>query len=173
MDLSAQTRLLAAYNAWANRRLYDAASLLSEEEYRRDCGAFFRSMQGTLNHVLVGDRVWMKRFTGEGDHPKTLDAVLFDHFDDLRAAREAEDARILCWADTLDAGQLDGSFTFTMITLPDRVTQKLAPCVSHFFNHQTHHRGQAHTILSILGKEPPPLDLIYFTRTDAGKALTG
>ena len=171
MNLLQTFRLFGAYNRWANTRLYDAASALSDEAYRRDCGAFFKSMHGTLNHILVGDRVWMKRFTGEGDHPSELDAILFDDFAGLREAREAEDARILDWVQSLDQTDVEGDFTFTMITLPDTITQKLAPCVSHFFNHQTHHRGQAHTILSLLGEAPPPLDLIYFTRTDEGQAL--
>ena len=112
-----------------------------------------------------------KRFTGEGEHPRQLDAILFEDFTGLRQAREAEDARIIAWVRSLDEAAIEGEFTFTMITLPDTITQKLAPCVSHFFNHQTHHRGQAHTILSLLGEAPPPLDLIYFTRTDEGQAL--
>lgn len=169
MSLLQTFRLFAAYNRWANTRLYNAASGLGEEAYRRDCGAFFKSMHGTLNHVLVADRIWMKRFTGEGEHPDTLDAVLFEDFDELREAREVEDARIITWVKSLDEAAVGGEFTFTPITTPGTLTQKLAPCVSHFFNHQTHHRGQAHMILSVLGHEPPSLDLIYFTRTDEGK----
>ena len=172
MGLLQTFRLFAAYNCWANTRLYDAAGGLSDEAYKRDCGAFFKSMHGTLNHILVGDLVWMKRFTGEGEHPAELDAVLFDEFAALREARQAEDARIIDWVRSLDEAAISGEFTFTPITMPQTVTQKLAPCISHFFNHQTHHRGQAHTILSILGETPPPLDLIYFTRTGEGKALS-
>ena len=67
----------ARYNAWANTRLFDAAALLSDTDYRADRGAFFRSVHGTLNHLLVTDRVWMSRFTGEGDSPERLDAILF------------------------------------------------------------------------------------------------
>src|SRR6185437_10599977 len=78
----------AAYNAWANRRLYDAAAMLSDAEYRSDKGAFFKSMHGTLNHLLVTDRIWMHRFTGEGDEPQRLDAILHERFEALRAARE-------------------------------------------------------------------------------------
>lgn len=172
MSLLHTFRLFAAYNRWANGQLYDAAARLEEDAYRRDCGAYFRSMHGTLNHVLVGDRVWMKRFTCEGEHPDKLDAILFDDFSALREAREAEDARIIDWVQSLDEAAIDGEFTFTPITMPETITQKLAPCISHFFNHQTHHRGQAHTILSLLGHEPPSLDLIYFTRTEEGKALS-
>ena len=72
--------MFAAYNQWANGRVYDAASLLSDEEYRCDTGAFFKSMMGTLNHIVAGDRIWMKRFTGEGEAPTTLDAIIHSRF---------------------------------------------------------------------------------------------
>ena len=75
----------AGYNAWANRRLYDAAALLSDGEYRADKGAFFKSMHGTLNHLLATDRIWMKRFTGEGEAPDRLDAIVHERLADLRA----------------------------------------------------------------------------------------
>ena len=92
----------AGYNAWANRRLYDAAASLSDAEYRADKGAFFKSMHGTLNHLLATDRIWMKRFTGEGDAPERLDAILHERLADLRAAREAEDRRIVSYIEGLD-----------------------------------------------------------------------
>ncbi len=89
--------MFAAYNAWANGRIYEAAAALGEDEFRRDTGAFFKSLMGTLNHILVADRVWMKRFTGEGDAPASLDTILFSDFAKLRAARETEDKRIVKW----------------------------------------------------------------------------
>ena len=76
--------MLAAYNAWANRRLYDAAAALPDADYRADRGAFFKSVHGTLNHLLVADRIWMRRFTGAGEHPNRLDAILFEDFSELR-----------------------------------------------------------------------------------------
>ena len=79
-------RMFAAYNKWANGRIYEAASQLSHDEFERNTGAFFKSMMGTLNHLLVADRIWMKRFTGEGDAPTTLDAILARDFARLRAA---------------------------------------------------------------------------------------
>ena len=89
--------MLAAYNAWANRRLYDAAAALPDADYRADRGAFFKSVHGTLNHLLVADRIWMRRFTGAGEHPNRLDAILFEDLSELRAAREAEDGRIAAY----------------------------------------------------------------------------
>ena len=161
--------MFAAYNAWANAILYAAASELSLKQYNRDVGAFFKSMNGTLNHILVADRIWMRRFTGEGEHPPSLDVVLYPELGELTIARKAEDRRIVRYISRLEPSDLLGSFTYLPITTPDPVTQRLSPALSHFFNHQTHHRGQAHTILSILGHEPPSLDLIYFQRTAEGR----
>jgi uncharacterized damage-inducible protein DinB len=156
--------MLAAYNAWCNRRLYDAAAGLSDEDYRADRGAFFKSLHGTLNHVLVADRIWMRRFTGEGEAPTRLDAILFDDLATLRQAREAEDARIIAYADSLTDTKLTGLFRYRTIVKPAEVEQPLAPALIHFFNHQTHHRGQAHCILTGLGVDAPSFDLVLFQR---------
>jgi uncharacterized damage-inducible protein DinB len=164
--------MFAAYNAWANGRVYDAASALSQEEFGRDTGAFFKSMKGTLNHVLVADRVWMKRFTGEGDHPAGLDATLHEALPALRLAREAEDRRIKDWVAGLTDRALTGRFTYTTVTDLRTVSQRLAPALAHFFNHQTHHRGQAHMILTALGQPSIALDLIYFQRTEEGREFS-
>ena len=161
--------MFAAYNAWANRRLYDAASELTDEEFRRDVGAFFGSLMGTLNHLVAADRIWMKRFTGEGDAPVTLDATLHRDLASLRAARSAEDDRIVDWVGSLGEKAFAGRVTSITVTDVRTVSQKLAPALAHLFNHQTHHRGQAHTILTSLGKKAPALDMIYFQRTDDGR----
>lgn len=162
-------RMFAAYNAWANAQLYDAAHDLSDEEFNRDTGAFFRSMLATLNHILVADRIWMKRFTGEGQAPATLDTILFSNFAKLRAAREAEDRRIADYIEGLTEKAFAGRFTYMTVTDMRTVSQRLAPALAHLFNHQTHHRGQAHMILTSLGKPSLTLDLIYFQRTENGR----
>jgi uncharacterized damage-inducible protein DinB len=164
-------QMFAAYNRWANGVLYEAAGRLSDADYRRDVRAFFHSMHGTLNHVLVGDLVWLHRFTGKGESPKALDLILHEDLEGLSAARRATDERIVDWVDTLDEAALAGRFTYITVTDVRTVSQRLAPALDHFFNHQTHHRGQAHMILSVLGHEPPPLDLIYFQRTEDGRAF--
>ena len=87
--------MLAGYNAWANQRLYEAAGELADADYRADHGAFFGSVHGTLNHLLVDDRIGMHRFTGEGPSLTKLNAILYEGFAGLRAAREAEDDRIV------------------------------------------------------------------------------
>jgi uncharacterized damage-inducible protein DinB len=161
----------AAYSVWANRRLYEAVSFLSDADYRADKGAFFKSMHGTLNHLLVTDYIWMHRFTGEGEAPARLDAILHDQFDALRTAREAEDRRIVAYIDSLDEERLAGAIHYRRVSTPEEFVQPLMPALNHLFNHQTHHRGQAHTILTALGKNAPELDMLYFQRlTAAGKA---
>lgn len=160
----------AGYNAWANRRLYDCAAALTDAEYRADRGAFFKSMHGTLNHLLATDRIWMKRFTGEGDAPDRLDAIVHEGFAELRAAREAEDRRIVAWIDGLDETRLAGVISYRRVSSPEEFVQELMPALDHWFNHQTHHRGHAHMILTSLGKAAPELDLLYYQREVAAGA---
>ncbi len=164
-------QMFAAYNRWANRAVYAAARELSEDEINRNQGAFFGSMIGTLNHLLVADRVWMHRFTGTGEAPKALDTVLHPGLDDLEMARNAEDERILSWIDGLTEERIAENFTYTPLTNPNPVTQRLGSALSHLFNHQTHHRGQAHMILTTLGRPSLSLDLIYFQRLEGRQWL--
>jgi uncharacterized damage-inducible protein DinB len=161
--------MFAAYNRWANTRLYEAAGELDEKEWQKDTGAFFGSMMGTLNHLLVADRIWMKRFTGLGEAPNALNAIVDRTYEGLHAARITEDARILEWVDALDPEEFQGRFTYVTVTDVRTVSQRIAPALSHLFNHQTHHRGQAHAILTMLGKPSVQLDMIYFQRTDDGR----
>ena len=161
--------MFAAYNRWANARIYDAAAALPEEAFKRDVGAFFGSLMGTLNHILVADRIWLKRFTGEGGAPSALDAILYADLAKLRAAREAEDKRIVEWVSSIGPKALAGRFTYTTVTDIRTVSQRLAPALDHLFNHQTHHRGHAHTILTSLGQPSVQLDLILFHRTVEGR----
>ena len=154
----------ARYNAWANARLFDAAALLGDADYRADRGAFFKSVHGTLNHLLVTDRVWMFRFTGEGEPPERLDAILFEQLEPLRDAREAEDARIVRYITGLDETSMEGSITYRRVSTPEAITQPLAPALAHWFNHQTHHRGQMHGLLTGLTGRAPELDLLFYQR---------
>ena len=160
----AHYRMFGRYNAWANSRLYDATARLSTEQYRADRGAFFKSVHGTLNHLLATDRIWMQRFTGEGDAPNRLDAILFESFDDLRAARVAEDRRIVDFVDRLDDGRIAGTIKYRRVSSPEEFEQQLAPALAHWFNHQTHHRGHVHALLTGLVGDAPELDLLIFQR---------
>ena len=164
--MKSRYQMFAGYNAWCNERLYDAAALIPDAEYRRDRGAFFKSLHGTLNHLLVGDRIWMRRFTGVGDAPPSLDAILHDDFEDLRSVRRSQDVLINRFIDNLDEERLGGTLRYKTVVNPQTIEQPLAPALDHFFNHQTHHRGQAHALLtSILGNDKTPsFDLIVYQR---------
>jgi uncharacterized damage-inducible protein DinB len=156
--------MFAGYNRWANERIYGLAATLPDADYRADRGAFFKSIHGTLNHLLVGDRIWMRRFTGTGDAPKQLDTILFDDFEALRVARRAEDERIIGWVATLSEADIAGSMRYRTVSNPQTLEQPRAPALDHFFNHQTHHRGQAHALLTAITGDAPSLDLIVFQR---------
>jgi uncharacterized damage-inducible protein DinB len=164
--MKSRYQMFAGYNAWCNERLYDAAAQVSDADYRADRGAFFKSLHGTLNHLLVGDRIWMKRFTGAGELPPSLDAILYDDFAALRAARRSEDTRISRYIDGLGEDDLVRSFRYRTIVNPQTIEQALSPALDHFFNHQTHHRGQAHGLLSaVIGNDATPsFDLIIYQR---------
>lgn len=154
--------MFAAYNSWANRRLFDAAAKLNHDEFNKDCNVAFKSMHGTLNHLLLADSVWMGRFQQQDFSIDGLDMILHDDLGALTSARLLMDRRIVDYVATLTEADLEGAFTYTPVTIPDPVTLKLANSLAHLFNHQTHHRGQAHAILTRLKGEAPPLDLIYF-----------
>src|SRR5579883_960450 len=131
--------MLAAYNSWVNERLYEAAARIPDAEYRRDRGAFFGSLHGTLNHLLVGDRIWMHRFTGEGEVPR----------------------------------ELAGTIRYHSTRSPADLEQHLAPLLLHFFNHQTHHRGQAHCLLTEITGEAPSFDLLIYQRQTGAGMIKG
>jgi uncharacterized damage-inducible protein DinB len=156
--------MMAGYNAWANARIYDAAARLPDAEYRADRGAFFKSVHGTLNHLLVADRIWLRRLSGTGEAPDRLDAILFERLKDLEAARHAEDARIVAFVDGLTEGDFARVVHYRTITGTMEFRQPLGPVLVHVFNHQTHHRGQVHALLTGLTGDAPSLDLILFQR---------
>jgi uncharacterized damage-inducible protein DinB len=173
MTLQHHFRSLARYNQWANRRLYDAAAELTAAQFGEDRGAFFGSLKGTLNHLLVTDRIWMARFTGQGPTYDRLNLILHEDLSNLRSAREAEDARIVAHIDALEETAFSGVFRYRRVSTPEAFEQPLGPALAHFFNHQTHHRGQTHGILTQLVGRAPELDLLYYQREsgDGGRVL--
>lgn len=156
-----QTRMMAGYNRWMNERLYAVCEELTDEERKADRGAFFRSVHGTLNHLLLGDRVWMARFTGDLYPVKSLDQELYEDFGQLRSERTITDERIESWAAGLTDDVLGGKLEFSTIVKPAKRTYDLWVCVTHFFNHQTHHRGQLTTLLSQAGQDYGVTDLLW------------
>jgi uncharacterized damage-inducible protein DinB len=155
---------MAQYNAWANTRLFRMAGALRDELYRRDVGTYFKSLHGTLNHLLSTDRIWMHRLTGAGDHPDKLNAILFDDLPSLHAARVGEDRRILEFVQALPEPAFEQMWDYRTLNGTPQ-TQRRREILAHLFNHETHHRGQAHAILTVLGvTEPDSLDLLIMQR---------
>ena len=163
---------LGRYNAWANARLYDAALDLPDDAYRRPVGVFFGSLHGTLNHLLVTDLMWLKRLTGQGEAPARVDVILHEDLGALARARIAQDARLLATLAGWDEAGLARVVAYRT-SAGVAHEQPVADILAHLFNHQTHHRGQAHAALSILtGREPPSLDLLQFQRGVAAPDLS-
>jgi uncharacterized damage-inducible protein DinB len=161
--LKAHFDQLAAYNRWANRRLYEDAASLPDDVRKRPAGLFFGSVHGTLNHLLVADRIWMRRFTGNGPLPERLNQTLYENFAELRAARAQEDERIFDFVTVSD--EYDRVIEYQNST-GRTFRQALGAALAHFFNHQTHHRGQVHAGLTIAGiREPASLDLLILQRS--------
>ena len=157
-SLADHFRLLARYNTGANERLYDACTKLTDADRKADRKGFFHSIHGTLNHLLVGDRVWMARFEG-GTSPSTgLDALLYEEFDALRTARIAEDERITTFVECLDDDYIAGLIVY-INNEGRRLEDPTHLLLTHFFNYETHHRGQVHDMLSQTGVETPVLDM--------------
>lgn len=170
MSMCEHIRLMAQYNEWMNTRLYEAVLSLPAEEAFADKGAFFGSLYGTLNHIMLGDTIWLKRFaTHPAGHaaldpvrampmPATLDERQ-GSLDALRARRTMLDAVIRQWAAELEEDELGVVIHFTRLN-GTPFARPLGPLVMHFFNHQTHHRGQATTLLSQSGLDMGSTDLL-------------
>lgn len=165
-------RTMAAYNRWMNQRLYALCAGLGDAERKRDCGAFFKSVHGTLNHLLYGDRAWMSRFLGQDLGWKGPADELYADFDELRAARDTLDGRIEDWAGRLEERWLAADFTYTSRIDGRTRTFPAWLLVTHLFNHQTHHRGQLTTLLSQMGIDPGVTDLPWLPQLTSGKGST-
>jgi uncharacterized damage-inducible protein DinB len=176
-----QFRRFAQYNAWFNDRLYELAGSLPEEQRRRDLGAFFRSIHGTLNHLLLTDRHWLSRFSQHPSKPAALqrtplefelgahDRLLFEDFAELAAGRRETDAAIRAWVAELTPEILASDLHYARST-GQRMVAPYWHAIAHFFNHQTHHRGQVTTLLFQLGHDPGITDFLVtaFMPEDAG-----
>ncbi len=153
------SQLLADYNRWMNCKLYAVCAEIPDEKRKADLGAFFKSIHGTLNHILWADRVWLGRFTGQSLTTAHLGQELFADFAELRAERERADTFILDWTQNLGADWLAQPFQFKSGI--DGKTRR-APAwvfVAQLFNHQTHHRGQVTTLVKQLGYDPGTTDI--------------
>ena len=156
-------RTFARYNRWANDRLYTDCASLQEAEYLKPRKAFFGSIHATLNHILVGDRIWLGRLTNHDPGIKALNQILYADFAGLKVARGAEDARIVEFVDGLDEPGLNATLRYKTTTGAPQ-SNPVRWTLAHLFNHQTHHRGQVHGLLSQTAVKPPELDLLYYLR---------
>jgi len=160
MITQAWVRMMAGYNAEMNRRLYAAAGRLDDEARRRDRGAFFGSVDATLNHLLWADAMWMSRFAGWPKPPDMKTGLTWHpDFAGLAAARAEMDARLIEWAEALDPAWLDGDLSWYSGAIRQDVSRPRDVLVAHMFNHQTHHRGQVHAMLTAAGERTGDTDL--------------
>jgi len=166
MITPAYIRTMAEYSAEMNRRLYAAAARLSDTERRQLRGAFWGSIHGTLTHILWGDRQWMSRFDNwpRPDTPIKQSAQMIADFAGLRAAREQADVDITRWAAKVDDAWLADDLTWFSGAANREISAPLRLLVTHFFNHQTHHRGQVHAMLTAAGQETGDTDLFLLIR---------
>jgi uncharacterized damage-inducible protein DinB len=159
-------RTMAAYNSGMNERIYAGCARLADDVRKSDQGAFFKSIHGTLNHLLWADQMWMSRFDG-WDRPavaaRDSPAMIAD-FAALQAAREAADARIADWAGRVSADWLAGETVWFSGITQCQMRGSTAALVVHLFNHQTHHRGQVHALLTRDGVDPGDTDLWLVVR---------
>ena len=158
-------RTMAAYNRWQNESIYGGADRLTDAQRKEPRGAFFGSIHGTLNHLLWGDRAWMARFDKSippptGRRPAKSTTQHAD-WDELKEARAAFDEVIIDWASKLDPSWLEGDLTYYSTAAGREITRPVGYLVTHFFNHQTHHRGQVHCLLTQLGVKPGDTDLPF------------
>jgi uncharacterized damage-inducible protein DinB len=154
-------RTMARYNAWMNERIYDCCERLPDAERKLDRGAFFRSIHGTLIHLLLGDRLWLSRFLAREFRARTLADELYADFAELRRERAKTDAEILEWVQGLDEDRLAGSLEFRSMVGNKQRKFPMWFAVQQFFNHQTHHRGQVTTLLMQAGIDPGVTDLLW------------
>ena len=173
MDSLDSVLTFAKYNQWINQRIFDAAERLSIDERKADQAAFFGSIHGTLNHVVIGDSIWLRRFLKADipanellaeeaqtwlPQPVRLDDMLFEEWSDLRDMRETIDAFLLEWTDAFSSADLDYELRYSN-TQGRPFLRPLGSLLNHFFNHQTHHRGQVSTLLFQNGVDPGVTDL--------------
>lgn len=160
--------MLARYHVWANEKLLAAVAALDESHYRRDCGLFFGSVHGTLNHLLVGETLWHARFAGGAVPQLALNAELETERAALAQALGAAVARWGDWLRSVPASCFGGRLDYGRIS-GEAVSVPFAGTLGHMFNHGTHHRGQISAAMTAMGYPCPELDLVYFLVAEGNK----
>ncbi len=151
--------LMAEYNKWIDKKIYSVCQDIPDQDRKKDMGAFFKSIHGTLNHIYYGDIAWLERLRDNTFTPRKIGVDIFENFEELRAAQEEMDSEILEWARTLTPEILSEPFDY--VSNVENFSRRLPKWVlaAHMFNHQTHHRGQVTTLIKQLGYEPGITDL--------------
>jgi uncharacterized damage-inducible protein DinB len=166
MITPAYVQLMAEYNQWMNNKIYAGAVQLSDVQRHEDRGAFFKSLHGTLKHIIWADNVWLGRFLGKlEDFAPNLDSM---DFDEMFQRRTVLDEAILKWAHKVDESWLDQPLTWFSGLYNQTFSQPGWLAVTHFFNHQTHHRGQAGTLLMQFGIDPGATDVVFMAAFKQG-----
>ncbi len=151
--------LMAEYNKWMDGKIYEKCAAIPDSDRKKDMGAFFKSIHSTLNHIYYGDVAWHERLRGGSFTPRRIGADAFDDFGELRAAQEKLDDEILEWARTLTPEYLNAEYSYVSnVDRKERTLPRWTLAV-HFFNHQTHHRGQITTLMKQLGVDPGITDI--------------
>lgn len=158
----------ARYNAWANDRIYNALSQISDADRKLDRRGFFGSIHNTMNHVLLADLIYRERLELKPTTYTSLDEVLYDDFDKLVTAHRQNDNWYVTFCDDLDPVALDGDLSFKAVGMDsdEYFSLPLRMCLTNLFQHQIHHRGQVHHMISHAGVNPPPVDVVKFGRGD-------
>ena len=161
----------ANYNAWANIRIYNAARELTDAGRKEDRRGFFKSIHNTLNHILLADLIYRERLERKATTFTTLDEVLHDDFDALESAHRANDSWYIGYAADLEPADLEKELSFRAVGMdrPEFFSLPLRLCLTNLFQHQIHHRGQVHHMISHAGMYPPPLDVVKFGRGDTDR----
>jgi uncharacterized damage-inducible protein DinB len=157
----AYVQRMARYNRWQNENLYGVADRLTAEERQRERGAFFGSIHKTLSHLLWGDQTWMSRFAAAPDGNIAGSVVLYPDWEDLKSKRTDFDRRIIAWADRIEPDWFTAEQTYFSGAIGREVIKPRWVLVTHMFNHQTHHRGQIHCMLTQAGGRPSDTDLPF------------
>lgn len=168
MALLFDLNLAADYNRWANSRIYNAASKLTEAQLKQDRQAFFGSIHNTMNHILLSDLIYRERLEKKPTTFTRLDDVLYDDFTALETAHRINDGWYVDYCRDVSDTMLDDILSFTPVGLDnsEKFSLPLRTCLTNLFQHQIHHRGQVHNMLSQTGIEPPPVDVVLFQRGD-------
>lgn len=158
----------AKYNAWANRRIYNALRLMDDAERKQDRRGFFGSIHNTMNHILLADLIYRERLEKKPTTYTRLDEVLYESFAELETSHRANDDWYVTFCSAMDPAELDKDLSFQAVGMdtPEFFSLPLRLCLTNLFQHQIHHRGQVHHMISHAGHYPPPVDVVKFGRGD-------